>query len=379
MPFIADHNGEAVNSFELSDDAFLALRGEPLLCPCCDSTMHIAHSSTGLKASHFVHEVQNGECSTYCMSEEHLAAQALVRRAINQTEPWTGHVEYRGENWRGDVVATHPVTDDMISFEVQFSGIDATEVLDRTERHLNSGVKRVIWLCARDYPWMSIVPSVSLGLSSPWDYKEEIDVEYKGLPTPARRDLEPFSWHTVSLSSFVSAVLTKELLARKENKVASYLGRHRQIVDSDEWLFQTRHEVTQRVNEKAVREIQESDTRRRSNKEQYLQDKETVVQGITAVHPDLEFNDSFGASVAFGAVANLGEGRVIAHPVWSRVNPKTTPNLFDSSRVVVVTTRRAKDKLTEKYPGKINVCTVGEFSQLDSLWRRNARRGRFLG
>lgn len=262
MSFIAEYKGDRLNSLNMSRDSFELLRGKELICDVCNSPMHIRYSKVPYKVPHFVHTANTNRCFTSNMSREHLAIQALIEAAINDLPEWSAKVEYVESNWRGDVVAINKSDGCMISFEVQLSGMTAEAMEERTKRHLDSGVNRVIWICGKDFGWLDNVASVRVDIEKEWNPSEGLKVKYKTLP-----DFKEWYWSWVettnSLDKFVKNILGKELFAR-----FGYLGylyessirrrSMRLMTGMESWHFQTRHEVVNKIYDKAWERMEKS-------------------------------------------------------------------------------------------------------------------------
>lgn len=265
MPFIAEFLGERVNSLSISPDQFMSLRGKELICDVCNSPMHTRYSKAPYKVPHFVHTANTNKCFTSNMSREHLAIQALIEAAINDISEWEAKVEYVESNWRGDVVAINKNDGSMISFEVQLSGMTAETMEERTRRHLESGVNRIIWICGKDFGWLDDVPSVLVDIDTNWNPLEGLEVKYKTLP-----DFKEWYWSWVdtsdNLDDFVRAILGKQLFARHgslgylydTNEGTRRPTKMRLMSGMDSWHFQTRHEVVNETYSKAWRRMNKS-------------------------------------------------------------------------------------------------------------------------
>lgn len=258
MPFIAQLQGERINSLDISHDDFEALRGQELFCDVCNSPMHTRYSKAPYKIPHFVHTANTNKCFTSNMSREHLAIQALIEVAINDIPEWEAKVEYVESNWRGDVVAINKNDGSIISFEVQLSGMTAETMEERTKRHLASGVDRTIWVCGKDFSWLDEVASVKVDIEKSWNPLDGLEVKYKTLP-----DFKEWYWSwtdsTSTLDDFVRAVLGKQLLARRGSLGYLYDSNYntrrptkmRLMSGLDSWHFQTRQEVINEAYDKA--------------------------------------------------------------------------------------------------------------------------------
>lgn len=258
MPFIAKHQDSRLNSLGMSHSDFEALKVRELFCDVCNSRMHTRYSKAPYKIPHFVHTANTNRCFTSNMSREHLAVQALIEAAINDMPEWEAKVEYVESNWRGDAVAINRNDGSMISFEVQLSGMTTETMEERTKRHLESGVNRVIWICGKNFSWFDEVASVSMDIGNDWNPLDGISVKYKTLP-----DFKEWNWSwgetTASLDDFVKNILSKNLFAR--HGILGYLydsnwntrrpTRMRLMTGMDSWHFQTRDEVINSVYDKA--------------------------------------------------------------------------------------------------------------------------------
>ncbi len=229
---------------------------EHLQCPCCQTPMHTSYYRLPDVTPHFVHDSRGPDCPTSNMSPEHLAVQALVQTAINRTLPWRGQLEYRGQNWRGDVVATRPDRPEMVSFEVQLSGMRQAEMLDRTQRHLVAGISRVIWLCGREFAWMDEAPFARFSIPPNWSPQQGLDVSYRMLPRKVWDVNKPYFVAEKRLDKFVGAILTKQLLARPETQIATTVKGQETVLPVHSWYFETRDQVNTDFNAAEVARIQ---------------------------------------------------------------------------------------------------------------------------
>lgn len=265
MPFIAELQGERINSLDISLGDFETLRGKELICDVCNSPMHTRYSKVPYRIPHFVHTANTNKCFTSNMSREHLAIQALIEAAISDLNEWEANVEYVESNWRGDVVAIHKTEKTMISFEVQLSGMTVETMEERTKRHLDSGVERVIWICGKDFDWLGEVASVRVDIEKDWNPVDGLVVKYKTLP-----DFKEWNWSweeaTADLDDFVKNILCKNLLAR--HGTLGYLydsnwgtrrpTKMRLMTGMDSWHFQTKYEVLNKVYDIAWERMEKS-------------------------------------------------------------------------------------------------------------------------
>lgn len=366
MPYLAELNGEQINSLAIPKIEFDALQGHDLACVCCHGPMHLRYSRAPYKTPHFVHNSLTEVCPTSesNMSPEHLAVQALVHAAINKTAPWQGHVEYPGDGWRGDVVATRPDNSSIVSFEVQLAPMSPAKMHERTRKHLATGVSRVVWLCGRDYLWADEVPSARLHMPPGWKPQQGLDLTCKTLPGPAEIQGEPHHLETVRLEQFVAAILSKRILARYEEKVASRFGSKPAVVEANSWLFETTDQVVSKTNERAVaatelaqrraRMVEEqSKLRHLINIENYLKAKRTLVEILSARYPGTVFDEG-NWTTAEGAVAEYRGKIIVAQPVQRRINPHRTPDLFYNSVITIFLDNKRAERLAARYPN-INV------------------------
>ena len=263
MPFLALHNDSRINSLEITDEGFESFRGSELLCIGCKSPMHIRYSKAPNRIRHFVHTAKTSHCFVSNMSQEHLGIPALVEMSINKVSGWTAQVEYQGEGWRGDVVAINQETGERISFEVQLSPMTEEKALERTERHLKSGINRVIWLCGKEFDWLREVPGVHFKCDKGWNPQTGLTVTYSALP-----DVDAsYEWYFVDtelqLTAFVEKIVSKQLLARYDNLAAlmEWTGRWklRYFSAAPQWHFQTLDDVRTDKLRKAHLRLEESD------------------------------------------------------------------------------------------------------------------------
>lgn len=374
MPYAADLNGERVYSLQMSTKEFDDLRGQDLSCDGCDIPMRRRFSPAPNRTPHFYHKERNPNCPTENMSTEHLAVQALVLAAIDRTEVWDGYPEYSGDGWRGDVVAVHRDNASMVSFEVQFSSMTEEEMSDRTARHKLSGVDLVIWLCGRDFAWMDKVPSGRLDIGEKWKPADDINVACKMLPTANETGGETYSIASVPLERFVGSILAKKVLARHEEKVAVRWGDTTDVRSCNAWLFETRQQVMEDTNGKAVAAIEAAERRERrredfeANKrakilENYILMKQELTELITAAHPDIVFDEG-SSPVGHGATASIDGKLIVAQPVLWRVDEYWTPTLFDEATIVVFRHAKQRNKIEAKFPGRLNVYCWNDLVEL---------------
>ena len=262
MPFLALHNDSRINSLEVTDEQFESFRGAELLCIGCKSPMHIRYSKAPNRMRHFVHTAKTSRCYVSNMSQEHLGIQALIEMSINKISGWRAELEYQGDGWRGDVVAINGTTNVRISFEVQLSSMTEAKALERTQKHLDSGINRVIWLCGKEFDWLTEVPSAHFVCERGWNPQNDLKVTYQALPPIDNSYYWSFQENSLQLSQFIHSVLQKQLLARYSGLCCVIeTGTRRTLrfmTGMDRWHFQTLEEVRNDTVNNAISLAEES-------------------------------------------------------------------------------------------------------------------------
>jgi Competence protein CoiA-like family len=159
-----DPTGKSVHSFNLSDDAWQALKlantnARHLRMPCCNSPVLLKQSHLGTR---FFAHMRRGDCATGPETAEHLELKTIVVEAV-RSHGWTTQTEVTGlapdgEQWRADVLAQKGNT--RVAVEIQWSRQTNDETLRRQERYKQCGI-RGLWLLRQPgFPVAHSLPAV---------------------------------------------------------------------------------------------------------------------------------------------------------------------------------------------------------------------------
>lgn len=113
---------------------------------CCAHPAQPRTSKLGLQ--HFAHR-PGADCALSAGETVHHLYLKAELLAAAHSAGWQAAVEAAGEGWRADVLATHGP--EQVAFEVQWSAITPDELIERSLRYADSGV-RPVWLVRRRIP-----------------------------------------------------------------------------------------------------------------------------------------------------------------------------------------------------------------------------------
>lgn len=217
MPLLAidTHRGDEVIDLTADDagiwsEIWRKSTGDRLRCRSCRQPVHAKQrSESGLRF--FAHTVVVPDCPSQGESTRHLHLKGMFVRAF-RAAGWSAELEFSGEGWRTDVLATDP-TGARVAVEVQVSPIVGDEVDERTSRHRASGL-RTVWVVSgnRRPVWAKARPTILVDSSDYVVDTVRIPSESNGVPGwagPASINRFIQRWTEGRLSPIVTDHLTQ--------------------------------------------------------------------------------------------------------------------------------------------------------------------------
>lgn len=228
MPLTARHEMRVLDATICSDAEFDAVRKQRprvlLLCPGCGYSMHAARSRNGL--AFFRHDATQPTCPSNGETAIHRLLKAELAHSIRRAG-WTAELEVPravvadgGGRWKADVLATDPVSNRQVAFEVQISSQTVEVGQYRTDRYAQDGIE-TYWVAGVRSWWLWKLPGFQVDTTRPAGGLIVIRglAKYGHHPIDLQRGTNEWShlrWlrsPEVSLDKTVAAILDGELVA----------------------------------------------------------------------------------------------------------------------------------------------------------------------